>query len=517
MTQKTQISTIAFASLMVAPCMITHAHTSAEQKKNTSQTQRPNVILIMADDLGWGDTGFNGNTIIKTPHLDKLAQQGIQFTRFYSASTVSSPTRASVLTGRNPYRTGVFNANCGILRPEEITLPELLRDEGYLTGHFGKWHLGSLTTKIKDSNRGRPGEFIVYNPPKVHGYDVAFVSESKVPTWDPMRRPLTRKEDPNSPYKKLHNGWRALGPNDKSKHFGTHYFNIKGDIITDNLQGDDSRVIMDRVIPFIEKSVKANKPFLSTVWFHAPHKPCVAGPKYTALYKEYDWIMQNYAGCITAMDEQIGRLVAHLHKLGITENTMIWFCSDNGPEVNGPGTTSGFRDRKRSLHEGGVRVPGLFIWPALIKKHKVIDFPAVTSDYLPTIVAALDINPSKLRYHIDGINLLPALQGRVKERITPIISAFMSQLSFTTSKEKIYMHNGQTSYYHIDSDPYELKPNSMIPTKAQEKMDKIYQSYKKSFEGDEYGTKSVERLKQKWSNSYKRKWHFSTDSTYVAK
>ena len=118
---------------------------------------KPNVILIMADDLGWGDTGYNGNPIIKTPHLDQMAQEGMQMNRFYSASSVCSPTRSSCLTGRNPYRTGIFTANVGILRPEEITLPEILREQGYATGHFGKWHLGTLTTKEKDANRGGPG------------------------------------------------------------------------------------------------------------------------------------------------------------------------------------------------------------------------------------------------------------------------------------------------------------------------------------------------------------------------
>ena len=119
--------------------------------------KQPNIIFIMADDLGWGDVGFNGNKIIKTPHLDQLANDGIIFDRFYAGCALSSPTRANVLTGRNPFRTGVFTANEGILRPEEITLPELLQQQGYMTGHFGKWHLGTLTYKEKDANRGRAG------------------------------------------------------------------------------------------------------------------------------------------------------------------------------------------------------------------------------------------------------------------------------------------------------------------------------------------------------------------------
>ena len=124
---------------------------------------RPNIIVIMADDMGWGDVGFNGNTIIKTPHLDALASDGVIMERFYSAAPLSSPTRASVLTGRHPFRTGVFSANVGILRKREVTLPELLRENGYTTGLFGKWHLGTLTYKEKDANRGSVDNKHLYN------------------------------------------------------------------------------------------------------------------------------------------------------------------------------------------------------------------------------------------------------------------------------------------------------------------------------------------------------------------
>ena len=131
---------------------------------------KPNIILIMADDLGWGDVGFNGNTRIQTPCLDRLSSEGVIFDQFYSSAPLSSPTRASVLTGRNAYRMGVFAPNVGILRPEEKTLPKLLKEKGYTTGHFGKWHLGTLTYKEVDANRGRPENKHLFNPPSEHGY-----------------------------------------------------------------------------------------------------------------------------------------------------------------------------------------------------------------------------------------------------------------------------------------------------------------------------------------------------------
>ena len=159
----------------------------------TRDANKPNVILCMADDLGWGDTGFNGNSIINTPNLDAAAKAGIVFRRFYSGAPVCSPTRGSCLTGRHPYRYGVFFANVGHMRKNEITLAEALKTQGYATGHFGKWHLGTLTKTEKESNRGGPKGVKDYSPPWDNGFDVCFSTEAKVPTWDPMTDPETGK------------------------------------------------------------------------------------------------------------------------------------------------------------------------------------------------------------------------------------------------------------------------------------------------------------------------------------
>lgn len=315
--------------------------------------QRPNIILCMTDDQGWGDTGYNGNPVAKTPNLDQMAEDGLRFDRFYSAAPVCSPTRASCLTGRNPYRTGVFFANEGILRPEEFTLMEFLKSKGYTTGHFGKWHLGTLTKTERDSNRGRPGNDTEYNPPWEHGFDVSFSTEAKVPTWDPMKKPS----------KAPGHGWRALKPGDEHREYGTYYWNEKGQRVTDNLEGDDSRVIMDRAVPFIDSAAESGTPFLAVIWFHTPHLPCVASPEWFDYYKGKGLTDRaaSFYGCISGMDEQMGRLRGELDRLGVADNTMIWFCSDNGPEGRtspDTGSAGPYRGRKRSLHEGGVRVPG---------------------------------------------------------------------------------------------------------------------------------------------------------------
>ncbi len=469
---------------------------------NKNSETRPNVILVMCDDLGWGDVGFNGNTTIRTPNIDKMASQGVIFNRFYSACAVSSPTRASVLTGRNPYRTGVFDANAGILRTEEITISELLKEEGYATGHFGKWHLGTLTASEHDANRGREGNTKELNPPSLHGYDEAFVTESKVPTWDPMKKPVGKGKAPAV-------GWRAIKEGEEFTEYRTYYWDIDGKKVTDNLDGDDSRVIMDRVLPFIEKSVAQQKPFLSVVWFHAPHKPCVAGEEYAQMYSEYSQDFQNYAGCITAMDDQMGRLRKFLETQGIADNTIILFCSDNGPEnckENGGGITGGFRERKRSLYEGGVRVPSFVYWGSSIDSPTTCDLPTVTCDYLPTIVALTGVNPAKCSNELDGIDLSPILKGdKIATRSQPIVLAYKGQLSLTDNDYKLYTKKGVEEYYNIVKDPTETTPLSSCP-KGDEMMSKMLQTlnrYKASFEGEEYGTSSYNLLEQSWTKDSK--------------
>ena len=251
----------------------------------------------MCDDLGWGDVGFNGNQTIKTPHLDAMSRSGMRFTRFYAAAPVCSPTRGSCITGRHPFRYGVFFANTGHMLPRELTLAELLRGKGYATGHFGKWHLGTLTKTEKDANRGGPKGAEHYSPPQDNGFDICFSTESKVPTWDPMIKPPAARGT----------WWDPVTDPAEERNYGTGYWDQQGQRVTENLRGDDSRVIMDRAIPFIRQAVDDGKPFFTIVWFHAPHLPVVAGPKYSAMYEGHDKFAQHYSGCITALDEQVGR------------------------------------------------------------------------------------------------------------------------------------------------------------------------------------------------------------------
>lgn len=397
----------------------------AEASADAESAHRPNIIVCMSDDQGWGDVGYNGHSVLKTPRLDQMARDGVRFERFYAAAPVCSPTRGSCLTGRHPHRYGVTYANVGHLKAQEITLAEVLKPLGYATGHFGKWHLGTLTNDMNDGRRGGKQKDH-YSPPWVNGFDECFSTEQAVPTWNPAQDQPIR----------------------------TRFWTGPGEWETANLDGDSSRVIMDRVIPFITKAAKADKRFLAVVWFHTPHEIVRSGPPYTEMYAEHE----HYYGSITAMDEQLGRLREELVALDIQDNTMLWFCSDNGPEHSdsGPGTTGGLRGRKRSLYEGGVRVPGLLVWPQGVREPCTVLAPCSTSDYFPTILDALGLPvPSNRPY--DGISLMPLVRGEINERPTPIAFESKDQVALIDNRYKLYSGNGGEQYelYDLIADPSE--------------------------------------------------------------
>ncbi|WP_420399079.1 sulfatase [Flagellimonas sp.] len=421
-------------------------------RKEAHSPEKPNIILIMTDDQGWGDTGYNGHPYLKTPNLDKMAANGVVFNRFYAASAVCSPTRGSVLTGRHPLRYGICTANCGHIKSEEITLAELVKEEGYTTGHFGKWHLGTLTRDTIDANRGgRPQHDSHYAPPIDHGFDTYFVTESKVPTWDPMITPPKTAGDVSA----------AL---ETGKSFNTRYWTAPGAVETENLEGDDSRVIMDRVVPFIESAVDRKQPFLSVIWFHTPHLPVLTGEAYRKQYADLSEDQQHYYGTLTAMDEQVGRLRNKLKELGVADNTILFFTSDNGPEGREEGgrtqgLTKGLKGRKRSLHEGGIRVPGIVEWPGTIPAGKKLESPCFTSDYFPTIANVLNIDLKKYNRPYDGVDLMPLIQGTVNIREKNLAFRFNKQAALIGEDFKIYSNDDGNTFelYNISEDPSETE------------------------------------------------------------
>ncbi|QDT53316.1 Choline-sulfatase [Caulifigura coniformis] len=323
----------------------------------------PNFVLCMADDQGWGDMAYNGHPALKTPVFDELAKSAWRFDRFYAAAPVCSPTRASVMTGRTPNRMGAFSWGW-TLRPQEITVAEALKSAGYATGHFGKWHLGSLRADSPVS----PGQ---------SGFD----------TW--LSSPNFFEIDP----------WMC----DNGKAV--------------QMKGEGSEVIVARALRFIEQQQQAGKPFLAVIWFGSPHNPHVGIEQDLALYQDQPKKQRHFLAEITAMDRAMGQLRDGLRQHKAAENTLLWYCSDNGaiPE----GSTGGLRGKKGNLYEGGLRVPALMEWPARLKDHRRIDVPCCTVDIYPTLIELAGTKVEKQPV-LDGISLVPLLDGQLSKRNKPI-------------------------------------------------------------------------------------------------
>jgi arylsulfatase A-like enzyme len=335
--------------------------------------KNPNIILCMTDDQGWGDVSHNGLKQIQTPALDAMAAEGMRFNRFYAAHPSCSPTRASVLTGRHPNRMGVFWPGMP-LRKQEVTIAQAVKRAGYVTGHFGKWHLNGVAgfgKPIAASDPLGPGRF---------GFDEWF----SVSNWFDLDWTFS------------HNGENVKVP------------------------GDGSDAIVAEALKFIGGVAGQNKPFLALVWFgnpHAPHKPMPEDLKTAG--------GSGYYGEIVGIDRSMGALRSGLRKLGIADNTMVWFCSDNGAwfdpaAPSAHGSNGPFRGRKGDVYEGGIRVPGLIEWPARIKRPFVTEVPACTSDIYPTIVDILKVKVPNQVEPLDGISLVPLLDGQMKERPSPM-------------------------------------------------------------------------------------------------
>ena len=326
--------------------------------------ERPNFILCMADDQGWGDTGYNGHPLLKTPVMDEMAQTGLRFDRFYAAAAVCSPTRGSVMTGRHPNRFGCF-AWGHTLRPQEITIAEALKKAGYTTGHFGKWHIGS----VRADGTASPGN---------SGFDEWFSS------------PNFYENNP--------------------------LFSHNGKVI--ETKGESSDVTAGLAMDWIGKVAKGKKPFLAVVWFGNPHSPHVAVDKFKKMYSDQPDGVAHFFGEITAMDAALGKMRSGLRKLGIADNTVLWYCSDNGSLPKG--SSGGLRARKGSLYEGGIRVPAVLEWPARVKANRITDINANTSDIYPTLLELADVALPKNQPRLDGISLAPLLRGQKQVRKQPM-------------------------------------------------------------------------------------------------
>ncbi len=328
-----------------------------------AESKLPNIILCMADDQGWGDMAYNGHPVLQTPNFDALAAEALRFDHFYAAHPVCSPTRGSVMTGRNPNRFGCFRWG-RILRPQENSIAEVLKEAGYVTGHFGKWHLGS----VRIGSPVNPGN---------NGFD-EWLSAPNFFDNDPI---LSREG------------------------------------IAVQTEGESSMVTVDAALEFIHKHEGKDKPYLAVVWFGSPHGPHQAIEEDGNLYADQTEKLKNFYGEVTGMDRAVGKLRAEIKSLPSYENTLLWYCSDNGG-LKGVGSTGG-RGNKGMIYEGGLRVPAMIEWPAKIKEPRVTKIPAVTSDIFPTLleITGIDADPER---PLDGISLLGVIDDEIESREEPI-------------------------------------------------------------------------------------------------
>ncbi len=344
---------------------------SQRQRQGISRDERkPNIIVIISDDMGYADIGVHGGKDIVTPHIDSIAQKGVRFTNGYVSCPVCSPTRAGLATGRyqqrfgHEYNTGPppqgLQENVG-LPLKEITIADVLKSAGYVTGAVGKWHLG-IHPHFHPYKRGYD-EFFGF----LHG-NHSYIDPG-LATFNPILRgtqPVAEKE-----------------------------------YLTDAFSRE--------AVAFIEKNHE--KRFFLYLAYNAVHTPLQSPERYKDKFPHItDPKRQKYAGMLTAMDEGIGKILAKLREHGLEENTLVFFVNDNGgPQANGS-RNDPFRATKGTMYEGGIRVPFLVQWPKHIPAGKVYEHPVISLDILPTAAAAGQAKLPTDRV-LDGVDLLPSLTG----------------------------------------------------------------------------------------------------------
>ncbi len=412
-----------------------------------NEQDRPHIIFVMADDMGWGQTGYRNHPVLKTPNLDLMAANGLRFERFYAGCAVCSPTRASVLTGRSPDRCGVLSHGYA-LRHQEKTIAQALKDAGYVTGHFGKWHLDGLKgpgVPILDNDDYNPGNF---------GFD-EWLSVTNFFDVDPL---MSRQ----------------------------------GKI--EQMQGDSSEVVIAEAIEFLKKHKDGSKPTFTVVWFGTPHSPFKALDEDKIPFGNLKADSENHYGELVAMDRSIGTLRSALREMKMADNTMFVFCSDNGglPKIQ-PDTVGGLRGKKGSLYEGGLRVPAIIEWPSKIQP-RITEYPACTMDLFPTVADVLGLPNDVFVQPLDGVSLKPLMSDDLGAREKPIPFRFHKQAALVDNNWKLVTtnRNQEKSFelYNLKDDPHETTNLAKTEPEEFEKLKSKYNAWNEeveaSFAGKDY-------------------------------
>lgn len=414
---------------------------------SAKETKRPNIILVMADDQGWGQTSYNNHPFLKTPNLDKMAENGIRFNRFYAGAPVCSPTRASVLTGRSNDRTAVYSHGYAMCRQEK-TLAQSLKKAGYKTAHFGKWHLNGLRgpgVPILATDSRNPGKF---------GFD-EWLSVTNFFDIDPIMS---------------HNGEFV------------------------EMKGESSEIIVNEALRFMEKEKDNGKPLFIVIWYGSPHGPWRAYDTDNKTFDKLDEKAKNHYGELVAMDKSIGNLRKGLRDLKIEKNTLVWFNSDNGGLPNfAPESVGGLRGYKSQVYEGGLRVPCVIEWPAGINNSRVTDYPASTMDIFPTIAEIVNLPQSDMVLPIDGSSIKELFSGDLKTREKPIPFRYQGKAAIVDNNYKLISQDiskNEFELYDLVNDPLETKniagSEKVVAKRMIEYFTEWNQSVEKSVAGNDY-------------------------------
>lgn len=345
--------------------------------------EKPNLVIIMTDDQGYADVGFNGCEDIPTPNIDRIAREGVRFTNGYVTHPVCSPSRAGMITGRYQGRFGYhrnptlnpFDPAAG-LPLEEENMAEILKKVGYHTGIIGKWHLGTHP-RFRPNARGF-NEFYGF----VAGGHRYFPEELVYPDIESVDR---------------RGGW-----------YNTKLLRNKKRIETDEYLTDE---LSHEAVDFVERN--QTKPFFLFLSYNAPHTPMQATQKYLDRFDIEDRLRRTYAAMVSAVDDGVGRLLDRIDELGLAEKTLIFFLSDNGGAKNNGSDNLPLRDFKGGVYEGGIRVPFAFRWTGKIPAGVDYDHPVSSLDILATMVGLTRAKIAPER-PLDGVNLLPYLTGKKK-------------------------------------------------------------------------------------------------------
>jgi len=363
----------------------------------------------MTDDQGWGQTSYYDHPDLKTPHLDAMARNGLRFDRFYAGASNCSPTRSTVMTGRSNDRTGVLDHGFP-MRLQEKTVAQAMRNAGYTTAHFGKWHLNGL--------RG-PGVPILGNDthsPGAFGFE-HWLSVTNFFDRDPLMSRMGK--------------------------FERH-------------QGDSSEIIVSEALKFVRAKKDGDEPLFIVIWYGSPHSPMIGSEedrkKFAALPNGH----QNHLAELVAMDRSVGALRAGLREMKIADNTLLWFNSDNGG-LSGFGreTVGGLRGNKNAMYEGGLRVPGIIEWPAVIKKPRVTKYPAGTVDVFSTLAEVANLPPSSMLLPQDGTSLRPLFDAEIGSRKKPLAFRHRDRGVIIDNQFKLLSMGGKYELYDLNADKTE--------------------------------------------------------------